>query len=399
MINVEQWAEIRRLHRVERMSIRAIARRLRLSRNTVRSAIRSSEPPQYRRKAMPSKLDPYKRRIAELLEEFPRLSAVRVHEILTEEGFDGSVRLVRGHLQEVRPRPIHAYQRTVYRPGAIGQVDWARMPDPIADPLGEPRPVWALIITLGYSRMLTLGFSFRTRMVDFLRCHVQALEFFGGVPHTLVYDNLKSVVVKRQGAKITFNSEFLAFADHYGFRPLPHWPGEPHEKGLVERPVGYVKGNFWAGRRFEGYEDLQDQGQRWRDGVANPRVHAGLHEQPTQRFELERQQLLPLPKDPFPLEEVLFAKATRWGYVHVDANEYSPYPWFWPEEGFKCVSAPLRCRFSTGEPRSLTTRGAWDAIRSSRIQSTSRNRGRCASRAGHWHRRWLPVWSCRPGRV
>jgi len=136
MIDVEQWAEIRRLHRVERLSIRAIARRLRLSRNTVRRALRPSEPPKCGRKGRPSKLDLYKGRIAELLEEFPRLSAVRVHEILTDEGFEGSVRLVRGYLQGVRPRPIEAHQRTQYRPGAVGQVDWARMPDPIPDPPG-----------------------------------------------------------------------------------------------------------------------------------------------------------------------------------------------------------------------------------------------------------------------
>jgi len=177
MIKVEQWAEIRRLHRVEGLSIRAIARRLGIARETVKRALVSEQPPKYMRKPMPSKLDPHKRRIAELLEEFPRLSGVRVHEILSEEGFKGSVSLVRAYLREVRPRPIEAYQRTEYRPGAIGQVDWAKMPNPIPDPLGVPRRPWALIITLGYSRMLTLGFSFRTRMVDFLRCHVQALEF------------------------------------------------------------------------------------------------------------------------------------------------------------------------------------------------------------------------------
>lgn len=324
MIDVEQWAEIRRLHRIEKMSIKAIARRTGVARNTVRSALRSSEPPQYSRTVKRvSKLDPYKGRIAELLEEFPRLSGVRVHEILTDEGFSGSARLVRRYLQEVRPRPIEAYQRTQYRPGQIGQVDWAKMPDPIPDPMGEPRRPWVFLMTLGYSRMLTVGFSFRTRMVDFVRCHVQALEFFGGIPRILVYDNLKSVVVKRHGKDITFNSEFLAFADHYGFQPLPHWPGEPHEKGLVERPVDYVKGNFAAGRRFEDLEDMTSQGGGWRDRVANVRIHGTLHEQPIKRFEDERAHLLPLPRDPFQVEEILFAKATGWGYLHVDANEYS----------------------------------------------------------------------------
>jgi len=324
MINVEQWAEIRRLHRVEKMSIKAISRRMGVARNTVRTALRSSEPPKYRRAAKrPSKLDPYRGRIKELLEEFPELSAVRVREILAEEGFEGGITIVRDHLRRVRPRPIEAYQRTQYRPGQIGQVDWGRMPVAIPDPVGELRHPWVFLMTLGYSRMLTVGFSFRTRMVDFLRCHVQALEFFGGVPHILVYDNLKSVVVKRRGKDITFNAEFLTFADHYGFQPLPHWPGEPHEKGLVERPVDYVKGNFAAGRRFDGFEDMTSRGEGWRDRVANVRDHGTLHEQPIKRFQEERAHLMPLPRDPFQVEETLFAKATRWGYVQVDANEYS----------------------------------------------------------------------------
>jgi len=324
MIDVEQWAEIRRLHRIEKMSIKAISRRMGVARNTVRSALRSSEPPTYGHTTRrPSKLDPYKSRITELLEEFPELSAVRVREILAEEGFDGGLTIMRDHVRRVRPRPIDAYQRTEYRPGQIGQVDWAQMPQAIPDPMGVLRRPWVFLMTLGYSRMLSVGFSFRTRMVDFVRCHVQALEYFGGVPHILVYDNLKSVVVKRRGTEITFNPEFMVFADHYGFQPLPHWPGEPHEKGLVERPVDYVKVNFAAGRRFDGLEDMASQGGRWRDRVANVREHGTLHEQPIKRFEVEKLHLLPLPSDPFPVEEVLFAKATRWGYLHVDANEYS----------------------------------------------------------------------------
>jgi len=130
MISVEQWAEIRRLHRVEGLSMRAIARRLGVAREAMKRALVSEGPARYRRKPMPSKLDPHKGRIAGLLEEFPRLSGVRI-QIIIEECFEGSVSPVRVYLREVRPRPVEAYQRTEYWPGAIGQVDWARMPDTI----------------------------------------------------------------------------------------------------------------------------------------------------------------------------------------------------------------------------------------------------------------------------
>ncbi len=283
MINVDQWAEIRRLHRVEGMSIRGISQHLGVARKTVARALRTEEAPKYRRAREPSKLDPFKARIGDLLAEYPRLSAVRVHEIISGEGFQGGVTIVRVHLRQVRPQPIAAFQRTVYQPGEIGQVDWAQMPDRIPDAYGKLRPVYALVMVLGYSRLLTVverraGFSFRTRLVDFLRCHAEALAFFGGVPHTIVYDNLKSVVLKRRGAEVIFNPQFLPFADRYGFRPWPTWPGEPHEKGLIERPIHYIKNNFWAGRKFASMEDLQEQGIRWRDNTCNVRIHNGLDE-------------------------------------------------------------------------------------------------------------------------
>lgn len=323
MLKVEEWAEIRRLHRVEGVSIRAISRRLGVDRRTVDRALSSEDMPVYHRAPSPSKLDPFKERIGDLLAEYPDLSAVRVREILQQEGFDGGETIVRAHLRRVRPRPTQAFQRMVYPPGRIGQVDWAQMPDPIPDPVGKPRPVYALIMVLGFSRMLSVSFSFRTRLVDFLRCQAEALTFFGGSPHTVVYDNLRSVVASRRGAEIVFNPQFLPFAERYGFRPWAHWPREPHEKGAVERPVRYLKGNFWAGRRFRDLDDLQAQANAWRDTVANVRHHRGLDERPVDRFAQERPALLPLPEEPFEPEEIVFVRVSRWGYVRLDTNDYS----------------------------------------------------------------------------
>ena len=133
MLKVEEWAEIRRLHRVEGVSIRAISRRLGVDRRTVDRALSSEDMPVYHRAPSPSKLDPFKERIGDLLAEYPDLSAVRVREILQQEGFDGGESIVRAHLRRVRPRPTQAFQRMVYPPGRIGQVD----PDPCAqDGLG-----------------------------------------------------------------------------------------------------------------------------------------------------------------------------------------------------------------------------------------------------------------------
>jgi transposase len=326
MLEVEQWFEIRRLHRVEKLSARKIAKRLGLARNTVNAALHSDTPPQYNRDRRPSCLDPFNNRIAEILGQFPEISAVRIQEILQPEGFDGGLSILRDYLRRVRPQPTQAFQRTEYRPGDIGQVDWARMPDPIASPTGDLLPVWALILTLGYSRLLSVVFSFGTAMPEFLQAHAQLLAFIGGVPHTLVYDNLSSVVTTHRGKEVIFNDQFLVFAERYGFKPHACTPGQPHEKGLVERPVRYLKDNFWVGRQFTSLEDLQAQGDLWRDTVANVRQHGTLHERPIDRFQHEKSALLPLPTASLLPYDVRFARVTSQGFIQVQSNHYSVPP-------------------------------------------------------------------------
>jgi len=326
MIDVDQWREIRRLHRIARLSIRAIARRLGLSRNTVRAALRDPEPPAYDRTQRPSCLDPFQQRIAELVADFPEISAVRVREILQPEGYTGGLTILRDHLRLVRPEPPQVFQRTEYRPGAIGQLDWARMPNPIPSPTGDLLPVWALLLTLGYSRLLRVVFSFGTAMPEFLQAHAQLLQLIGGVPHTLVYDNMSSVVTSHRGKEVAFNPQFLVFAERYGFKPHACTPGQPHEKGLVERPVRYLKNNFWVGRQFSSLEDLQAQGDAWCDNVANVRRHGTLYERPIDRFLREKAALLPLPTAvPLPYD-VRFARVTSQGFIQVHSNHYSVPP-------------------------------------------------------------------------
>jgi transposase len=321
---VEQWAEIRRLHRVEGLSQRAIARRLGIARDTVAAALKRNEPPRYRRAPSGSKLDPYKPRIAELLGQYPELSGVRVYEILRAEGYGGRLSILRDYLAARRPRPV-AYQRTEYAPGEIGQVDWLELPARVPDPFGEPRRAYALLLVLGHSRYLTAGFSFGLALPDLLRCLAEGLAFFGGVPKRLVFDNPKTVVLSHRGREVVWNPGFLAFADRYGFRPHACTPGPTgaHEKGLVERPVGYFKGNFCAGRDFRGLEDLAEQFAAWRDGTANARLHSTLRQRPVDRFAADRAALLRLPAEPHDPLEVRPARVSRQGLVRVETSDYS----------------------------------------------------------------------------
>ena len=324
MLTVEAWAEIRRLHFVEQLSHRAIARRLGVHRNTVTRALSSQLLPAYSTAARPIQLDDHKPRIQSLLDDYPELSGVRIREILQEDGYRGGQTVLNNYLREVRgARHLHpVYVQTTYAPGAYGQIDWAKMPGRVRYD-GEWRDVYAFLMVLCYSRMLYVEFTLSCRTEDFSRAHRRALEFFSGSPHTCVYDNLRTVVLHRRGREVTFSPQFLTFAGTYHFAPFACWPAMPHQKGAVERPVHYVKTNFWAGRAFGDVREIGPAGRSWLDR-ANERLHGTTHRRPIDMFAEERPHLVPLPAVPYDTDVVLTLPIRRWGHcVRFATNEYS----------------------------------------------------------------------------
>ncbi len=335
MLSVADWAEIRRLYYAEKLSKRKIAKQLGVHRNTVTAAIAAEQPPHYEREPRGSKLDPYKEKIQALLKETPDLTAVRLQEILEGEGYAGRITTLKTYVHQIRPqfKPPEAFLRMTYAPGEYGQVDWAEMPGPVLYQ-GTWCKVYAFVAVLCYSRELYMEFSLATQLSDFLRCHQNALQFFGGSPKTNVYDNLTSVVLTRRGAEVTFNENFLALAGHYCFEPKACWPYRPHEKGLVERPIDYLKRNFWAGRTFRDFDDLVAQGQAWLER-ANQRLHGTLKERPCDRFAYERSALTPLPATRLVTDWVLFPRVTRivWSAWR---RMITQCPGGWPGSWWKC---------------------------------------------------------------
>jgi len=327
VISVGDWAEIRRLHKVENVSKRAIARRLGIHRNTVTRAVECDEPPEYHREPRGSILDPYKPKIHALLAKDPKLSGVRILEIIQEEGYPGKISILRDLLREIRPqyKPKQVYIRMEYHPAEYAQIDWGEMPDPVLWQ-GHWCQVNAFVMVSCYSRLMYLEFSLATKLNDFLRCHQNALRFLGGVPKNCVYDNLSSVVKRRRGTDITLNETFQQFAGYHCFQVHPCWPGAANQKGAVERPIDYVKGNFWAGRYFADFDDLDRQGLDWLNETANVRVHSITRQRPVDRFENEKAHLLPLPKEPFDTDLVLYPKVSKDCVVRVLTNDYS-VPW------------------------------------------------------------------------
>ena len=242
------------------------------------------------------KIDPYKGIIVSRLSEYPELTAVRLFAEIRAAGYPGGYTQVKEYVRQVRPRPPEEpVVRFETPPGRQAQVDFADF----RLPWGKR---FALLVVLGYSRLLWVRFFPRKTMAHLFEGLDEAFGFFGGVPSELLFDQMKAVVLsdeRNEGGRITENAEFLRFAHHWGFRVRACRPYRAKTKGKVERPVSYVRKSFFYGREFTSDSDLNAQARSWLERVANPRIHGTLKERPIDRFERERDELKPLAHRPY----------------------------------------------------------------------------------------------------
>lgn len=283
----------------------AIAESLGISRRTVSRWIASGEldrdldePPRYTpRPPVPRKLDPFKGIIDARLEAFPRLSSVRLLEEIRAAGYTGGYTQLKEYVRTVRPRPREEpVIRFETAPARQAQVDFADF----KLPWGKR---YALIVVLGYSRLLWVRFFTRKDMRALLDGLEEAFGYFGGMVEHLLFDQMRSVITRDgrlSGDQLVSNAEFVRFAAHYEFKIRACRPYRAQTKGKVERPISYMRGNFFYGREFLNDADLDAQLRRWLDGTANVRTHRTTGEPPRLRFERDERALLrPLPPRPY----------------------------------------------------------------------------------------------------
>jgi transposase len=276
----------------------ALARQLGVSRDTIHRWVREGdldrdlddEAVQYGpRPPVPTKLDPYKAIVEARLAAYPELSAVRLLDEIRAAGYAGGYTQLKAFIHRVRPTPpAEAVIRFETPAGRQAQVDFARF----RFPWGVR---YALLVVLGYSRMLWCRFSPRQDMATLIDGLEDAFLAFGGVPQELLFDQMKAVItrdLRLEGGALIRNAEFLRFARHWGFTPRACRPYRAQTKGKVERPVRYLRGNFVYGRTFLHDADLDQQCQRWLERVANVRLHGTTHERPRERFDREERFLL-----------------------------------------------------------------------------------------------------------
>jgi len=325
-VKVSLWAEIRRLHEIEKLSVRGIATRLQCSRHTVFKALAMSAPPAQTTESRSNVLDRYRPRIDALIARYPELSAVRVLEEIAQgpDGYRGSVYPIRRYLRRVRPARGRVYSEVHYEPGEAVQIDWGECG---SVQVGQTRRrVSVFVAVLCYSRMIYIEFTLAQRKAEFYRALVGALTFYAGSPRKVIFDNLKAAVLSGSGRHARLHPEFEALCGHYCMEPIPCERRDPESKGIVEGAVRYVKHNAIQGRSFECFEDYIHFAPHWRDDIANVRTHATTRQRPVDLFEEERVKLRPLALIPFDTDEVVAAVATPHARVRFDGNRYSVPP-------------------------------------------------------------------------
>jgi len=322
-IPLELAARIERLFTVEHWRVGTIARQLHVHRDTVRRVLREhgAAPPGAPLRA--SLVDPYRAFILETLEKYPTLTARRLHDMVCERGYAGQASHFRYLVSTMRPRPpAEAFLRLRTLPGEQMQVDWAHFGHL---QIGRARrPLMGFVIVLSYSRRLFLRFCLNAQMDSFLRGHVEAFIAFGGLARTALYDNLKSVVLERVGEAIVFNPEFLAFAKHFRFEPLPVGVRRGNEKGRIERQIDFVRKSFFAARQFTDVADLNAQARDWSEGRALDRPWPQDDSLSVrQAFALEQPRLLELPATDYALGQRQEVSVAKTPYVRFDWNDYT----------------------------------------------------------------------------
>jgi transposase/DNA-binding transcriptional MerR regulator len=316
-------------------SQRGIARDLGISRDRIRGIL--SRQKEGREKGLPhpdlpkpaaprpSQLDAYQEQIDALLARYPNITAMRVFQELRHSGYSGGYSIVRDRIRQQRPRPKkESVVRFETPPGWQAQMDYATY---YIDFTTEGRRrVELFSYLLAYSRRQYLHFTESQDFETTLREHVRAFEDLGGVAATCLYDNFKVVVQRWEYEQPLYNTRFLAFAAHYGFRPVACRPRRPQTKGKVERPFAYVEASLLNGRTFRSLDHLNEVTRWWLANVADVREHRTTKKRPIDAHAEELPHLLALPAHHYDTAKVLYRLVSPDGFVDYRANHYS-VPW------------------------------------------------------------------------
>jgi transposase len=308
------------------LPIKAIARVLSISRNTVRAALASDTPPKYVRQSKGSIVDAVEPRIRELLQAYPTMPATVIAERV---GWTRSIRVLSERVAELRPvyLPPDPASRTMYAAGEIAQCDlWF---PPVDLPVGfgqtrKPTQLPVLTMACGYSRWLSAVLIPSRRTEDLFAGWWQLIGRLGAVPRVLVWDG-EGAVGRWRGGRSELTKECQAFRGTLATKVIICRPGDPEAKGLLERAHDYLERSFLPGRTFASPAEFNTQLGQWL-AVANTRPKRVLGCAPADRITADKAAMPALPP---------VAPATGWRtstrlardhYIRLDSNDYSVHP-------------------------------------------------------------------------
>lgn len=319
------------LHR-DRMSVRAIARALRLGRNNVKKILEKHAvariephgalPPRPVRAPRPSKLDRHHARVKQLLEAYEDITAQRVFEILKDEGYDGRLTVVKDHVRRVRPkkRPKVSQPVAAPLPGQLAECDWS--PVTVRFTHAPAKTLQVFGYTVRYSHRKYYGFYPTSDIHALMDGHVQVFSTFGALAKRCKYDNQKAVVLRWEGRQPLYNARFIDFATFYEYQVEACRPFHPDDKPGVEASFRALKTSFFNGRTFRDEDDLKAQLAHWQATVCDVRPHKKVKRTPLELFEEERPHLLALPVHHYDTARIIYRVCDPEGFVAWKGNRY-----------------------------------------------------------------------------
>jgi transposase len=326
--------DIQYLHR-QGLNKTQIAEKLNLHRQTVKKYLEDPEANQEVSRG--SILDPYKEYLKKRLDDFEELTATKLareinrlkspdpkaQKLLPEDNYDGTLRTVQRYLKQIRKDKRRVYKPVETLPGEQAQVDWGHFGTWSFN--GKQQPLYGFALSLGYSRPRFLRFTLSTAMQPFLECHKRGLEYIGGVPIEILYDNCKTVVSERLGDILRFNPDLQRFAREYGFKPAACWAYDPESKGKVESIIDYAKTDFFYSLPVDDIplNELNKQALGWCDEVANEKKHSVTQEKPNNRLADELGALGDLPKREIQVYETDHRQIRKDSTFVYETNQYT----------------------------------------------------------------------------
>ena len=324
MVDVEQWAGVRRMRRVEGLSGREISRRTGLHRDTVAGLLAAPAPPRYQRRAAGSRLDPFKDWVCEQLRADPRIESQRLREMAGEIGYRGGKSIFDDYVRETRPRFVvpRTFQRTIYRPGELVQCDLWEPRELVAVGHRQQRRGWVVTCEVCWSRVIAGALVFSKEAPDILWGLARNLSRLGALAEKLVWDRESAIAA---GGRPT--EPFAGFCGELELGWVILEARDPQAKGALERSHRFMRSNFEPGRVFVNHLDFQDRLDAWTE-KANRRKHRTTRQIPAERLAEEKTRMRPLPARMPDVDRRRVVRVPAQPFVRVDRNDYSIDPRF-----------------------------------------------------------------------